>query len=541
MKSRLIGSLIILVLLCSLPACSLQAGARNLATLAGRLTKTITPTSPPPTPSVSATPSLPLDYPFSPESLHFGLASVKESKNSVFIKELKVSALAGEPRAIWYLLESQPGKYDWSSLDASIKWIQAQGVDTSVLLIPMNVFGEMRSELDPVLSVYKQNNNYQTLDETFIAFLHDTMANSRWTFYPNQDTLPVWLNFVHAMIQRYNGDGVDDMPGLKYPVRAWQFDYEFPLTGWGEGIQAYLSALKATYQAIKEVDPKASVVLAGLESSSARLFAFADGFIQDNSAGFWRGDHHTRKYIIATPILKTDKENYETLLTEGKDYYDVVDIHLLEEKTTFLDGKLEWIKKLLEKLALSKPVWCDEAGGPRLNPAGAKPGPNDPPFGVWTEQANAEYTVKIMVTAAYRGVDRVYYRLVDNPPGYYLTGPWTVMGLVDTNRYKKPSYYAYQQLISFLAGYKTAVLRNFSPYRLAEFEVGDNKVYVAWAETGESTFDLSPYLGSGIYTITPIVTQLQKNRNPVVPPAVQASAANITLNSTPVFIQAVAP
>ena len=33
-----------------------------------------------------------------------------------------------------------------------------------------------------------------------------------------------YLRFVRSTVERYDGDGVDDMPGLLFPVRFWEID-----------------------------------------------------------------------------------------------------------------------------------------------------------------------------------------------------------------------------------------------------------------------------------------------------------------------------
>lgn len=37
---------------------------------------------------------------------------------------------------------------------------------------------------------------------------------------------PKYIRFVEAAVERYDGDGVDDMPGLTNPIRYWQVGNE---------------------------------------------------------------------------------------------------------------------------------------------------------------------------------------------------------------------------------------------------------------------------------------------------------------------------
>ncbi|MBI5367041.1 MAG: hypothetical protein HZA54_08385 [Planctomycetes bacterium] len=47
------------------------------------------------------------------------------------------------------------------------------------------------------------------------------------------------LTFVRAAVERYGGDGVDDMPGLRVPIRPWQVENE------PEGLRQIRAALAA--------------------------------------------------------------------------------------------------------------------------------------------------------------------------------------------------------------------------------------------------------------------------------------------------------
>ena len=90
------------------------------------------------------------------------------------------------------------------------------------------------------------------------------------TFLPNKDKggyfLPqyrcnpnnwsAYLDWVKAVVERYDGDGIDDMPGLKIPVKYWEVMNEPDLDG-SETLDFYIGnasdyaeLLTKTYQAI---------------------------------------------------------------------------------------------------------------------------------------------------------------------------------------------------------------------------------------------------------------------------------------------------
>ena len=68
-----------------------------------------------------------------------------------------------------------------------------------------------------------------------------------------------YVTFVKATVERYDGDGVDDMPGLSNPITYWQVGNE-P----NDHVQSDFAQLqRMTYQAIKEVCPQCQVLIGG--------------------------------------------------------------------------------------------------------------------------------------------------------------------------------------------------------------------------------------------------------------------------------------
>jgi hypothetical protein len=94
-----------------------------------------------------------------------------------------------------------------------------------------------------------------------------------------------WSGYVKAVVERYDGDGLDDMPGLRVPVLFYVMTGEirFGKTGNGDGeqgpfwydsIEALLRLHRITLEAIREADPDGSTRLV---SSGGVLFdLFAD-------------------------------------------------------------------------------------------------------------------------------------------------------------------------------------------------------------------------------------------------------------------------
>ncbi len=66
--------------------------------------------------------------------------------------------------------------------------------------------------------------------------------------------------WVKAAVERYDGDGIDDMPGLQTPAKYWQVDNEPPRLREG-----YTDLALITSKAIKEADAEAKVLIGGLQ------------------------------------------------------------------------------------------------------------------------------------------------------------------------------------------------------------------------------------------------------------------------------------
>lgn len=84
--------------------------------------------------------------------------------------------------------------------------------------------------------------------------------------------LDAYANFLGALVERYDGDGIDDMPGLAVPIKHWEImnepelqDDPYDNNEFFHGTaQDYFEILKASYTSIKAADPQAQVLHAGI-------------------------------------------------------------------------------------------------------------------------------------------------------------------------------------------------------------------------------------------------------------------------------------
>lgn len=83
---------------------------------------------------------------------------------------------------------------------------------------------------------------------------------------PAPDKEDDWQNFVRAVVERYDGDGANDMPGLLIPIRFYIMtgEIKFDKSGlgdeedppfWADSIENLLRLHRLTYTALHEADP----------------------------------------------------------------------------------------------------------------------------------------------------------------------------------------------------------------------------------------------------------------------------------------------
>jgi len=150
--------------------------------------------------------------------------------------------------------------------------------------------------------------------------------------------MEAYKSFLTKAVERYDGDGVDDMPGLKIPVKYWEVLNEPEMQGGSTGgmgeelkffvgtPEEYLDILKASYEVIKAADPDAKVLHAGMAG------------VQQSFQEFW------------SPIYK-----------EAANYFDIANVHTINTDTKRDDLYMIKFKKYLEKYGVKdRPIWITE-------------------------------------------------------------------------------------------------------------------------------------------------------------------------------------
>jgi len=105
---------------------------------------------------------------------------------------------------------------------------------------------------------------------------HSPWASVKQSFFGPQNPTPKpeftehYRRWVSAIVERYDGDGIDDMPGLKSPVRYYEIGSEFSSYE-PEPVAEYLAMLEVAYRAAKQANPDSLVMHAAFLTTPMNL------------------------------------------------------------------------------------------------------------------------------------------------------------------------------------------------------------------------------------------------------------------------------
>jgi len=490
-----------------------------------------------------------LPYPWDEQNMFFGWSIIGKEKIPC-VEDLDMKWASLQPHVMWFEIEHEPGVYDWSTLDTEIAWLQELDVDITLIYSTFcNTFdGVLRQQIREELLALRSQPGISTLADAWITWNRQLMGPEKYDLEPDpfdedDEMMAAFVEFARALTERYDGDGIDDWEGLKYPLRVHHIVEEWPCPGLTA--RTYLGYLARLSPAIKQADPHAKIMIPGLYMPNwGRIYAYLDGYIDDPDAGIVDGVRYTKRELSEMDRITFGKRAYEAILDHGRDYFDLVDVHLYTEKETFYEGEIEYVKGTMAKLGYQKPIWCVEGGGPFRNSEAAPNDPQgDPLFGTTDEKEVAEYVVKFHTMAAAVGLERQHWGIGGQPQHGYWTGPWNIMGLLEkVTQRKRPAYYTYrlmrEKLRDFEIGHVTDL--SINSIRIFEFITPNGAVYVAWDRDGTDvpcTTDLSAVLGEREVILTSIITDLNPDGTPIVPEARRRASTAIPLSITPVFIE----
>ncbi len=244
--------------------------------------------------------------------------------------------------------------------------------------------------------------------------------------------------FVRATVERYDGDGVDDMPGLANPIHHWQVGNE-PRSE----LAGFADLQRMTYEEIKAACPQCTVLMGGVAG-------FPGGYV----AGFDR---------VYGPIL-SELAGASVDVFDFHWYGDAFGDYLLRDATTGEDV-LEHLRAALSANGFSPdlPIWITEMGTYSGDPAA-------PQYGFQSERDQARDLFKRFIYPFSRGVAKVFpaFGLIEgfkHDDGYFdHTGLiYDGLGADDPGLgVKKFGYFTYEKMTELLEGADWATLRRIT-------------------------------------------------------------------------------
>jgi hypothetical protein len=113
----------------------------------------------------------------------------------------------------WGGIEAVQGSYEWKYVDSTVKYANLNGIELLGTIIPYSEFAQACQVGNPTCNIYSAGGDY--------FFLNTTPTGPICTV----DT-PSYYNWILQMVERYDGDGLSDMPGLTQGITYWEFGNE---------------------------------------------------------------------------------------------------------------------------------------------------------------------------------------------------------------------------------------------------------------------------------------------------------------------------
>ncbi|MFQ5498202.1 MAG: hypothetical protein ACE5FH_00885 [Candidatus Zixiibacteriota bacterium] len=337
-----------------------------------------------------------------------------------------------------------------------------------------------------------------------------------------------YCDFVKATIERYDGDGLADMPGLTNPVKYWQVGNE-P----NDAVTSDFAALQSmTYIAIKDACADCQVLIGGVS-----------GLPLD--------------YI---PLFDS---NFAPILTElAGQYVDIMDFHWYGTATgeyRGVDAAYNHIRDTMTALGFSPdlPFWITEMGAYSGDPLDF--GPLIFPY--QSEQQQAADYVKRYIHPLSFGVGKVFcaFGLVEgfkHDNGYFDHTGLIYDGLDSDDLglgCKKLGYFAYKKMTETLEGANwdstQVIATGVSDVYAYRFVRNDSSIFVAWwdyfNDPGYIAGDSIQFTLSGLNFDTALITDAVPYdtfatsfvtiERPVI-----ATSVIVALKEIPVYVKAAA-
>lgn len=450
----------------------------------------------------------------------------------------------GDENVVWRTMEPDPPAggpvYYWSNFDKVIKYVE--GVEG-------DVFPTILSSSD-----------WATVVPAPVV---------RPSSMPLPQYEQSYYDFIKAFMERYDKDGIDDMPGLMYAHNYLQIEDEAENLGdaWrvSPACNPYINDVRAYYKCAADEYGR-TLKLAYLAAKDASEDSMIASF------SFNPGDYFDNNPVQAPP-MNMKLVFMDRIFREYSDYFDIIAVQC-NYNYTGIPGWLDYIKK---KYNLDKPVICSDAatmpmlGQQQFQPADKytyrfpfktdleildimDQGNTHPEYHeimVWWEQEKAKLSFKKAVVAAHAGADNIFFQFIMSDGGRQ--NPWSHSGMLSAGLDREdkgpkgtpqPLVYALKDLYNLAGDFRS--IENLNPIQPGQdpsnwlwiYKLNDAPaIYVVWKESDGETVDLSGFIPAKFIRSRAIITRLDDEFSPVKPEIKKYPVYAVPVSSVPVFMR----
>ena len=209
---------------------------------------------------------------------------------------------------IWNHIEKEKGKFTWEEVDKYVIYAQEHN-QTILATIWPHANWEQKS--------CKRKKAKSPFGKRFTKYLSKPCS------------MDDYKNFLVKLVDRYDGDGSNDMPGLAKPIKYWDVMNEPEFKMFFKGSKEdFIEIFNFSSKVIKEKQPDAVIVMAG-----------------------------------AAGMFPESKKYWKVVLPKIKDNFDIANIHHISGPDGQCDKQL-WVDEfaaLLKSVNVDKPIWLTEA------------------------------------------------------------------------------------------------------------------------------------------------------------------------------------
>ena len=209
---------------------------------------------------------------------------------------------------IWNGIEREKGVFSWEEVDKYVVYAQEHNQETIATIWPHANWEQKTCKRKKARSPF----------------------GKRFTKYLSKPcSMESYKNFLIKLVDRYDGDGKNDMPGLSKPIKYWQIMNE----------------------------PEFKMFFRGTEEDFVEIFNFSSKLIktkQKDSVIVMAG---------AAGMFPENKKFWKSALPKIKDHFDIAAIHHITPPEGKCDKEF-WVddfSNLLKSLKINKPIWVTEA------------------------------------------------------------------------------------------------------------------------------------------------------------------------------------